>query len=92
MNKRIGKNDLLLLGVLLCVCIAVLLVFSFDKEVVKIQNLTSQTTVSLYTVEGMLVASGMTDAKGCISLPMPKGTQTCMIVKTPSLTFKIRKP
>ena len=31
MNKRIGKNDLLLLGVLLCVCIAVLLVFSFDK-------------------------------------------------------------
>lgn len=67
-------------------------VFSFDNEVVKIQNLTSQTTVSLYTVEGMLVASGMTDAKGCISLPMPKGTQTCMIVKTPSLTFKIRKP
>ena len=32
MNKRIGKNDLLLLGVLLCVCIAVLLVFSFGKE------------------------------------------------------------
>ena len=31
MNKRIGKNDLLLLGVLLCVCIAVLLVFSFGK-------------------------------------------------------------
>ena len=31
MNKRIGKNDLLLLGVLLCVCIAVPLVFSFDK-------------------------------------------------------------
>ena len=31
MNKRIGKNDLLLLGVLLCVCIAVLLVFSFSK-------------------------------------------------------------
>ena len=67
-------------------------VFSFDNEVVKIQNLTSQTTVSLYTVEGMLVASGMTDAKGCISLPMPKGTQNCVIVKTPSLTFKIRKP
>lgn len=32
MNKRIGKNDLLLLGVLLCVCIAVLLVFSLIKE------------------------------------------------------------
>ena len=31
MNKRIGKNDLLLLGVLLCICIAVLLVFSFGK-------------------------------------------------------------
>ena len=67
-------------------------VFSFNNDVVKIQNLVSQTKVSLYTVEGVLVASGMTDAKGCISLPMPKGTQTCMIVKTPSLTFKIRKP
>ena len=67
-------------------------VFSFDNDVVKIQNLVSQTKVSLYTVEGVLVASGMTDAKGGISLPMPKGTQTCMIVKTPSLTLKIRKP
>lgn len=67
-------------------------VFSFNNDVVKIQNLVSQTKVSLYTVEGVLVASGMTDAKGGISLPMPKGTQTCMIVKTPSLTFKIRKP
>lgn len=67
-------------------------VFSFNNDVVKIQNLVSQTKVSLYTVEGVLVASGITDAKGCISLPMPKGTQTCMIVKTPSLTFKIRKP
>ena len=67
-------------------------VFSFNNDVVKIQNLVSQTKVSLYTVEGVLVASGMTDAKGSISLPMPKGTQTCMIVKTPSLTLKIRKP
>lgn len=67
-------------------------VFSFNNDVVKIQNLVSQTKVSLYTVEGVLVASGMTDAKGDISLPMPKGTQTCMIVKTPSLTLKIRKP
>ena len=67
-------------------------VFSFNNDVVKIKNLVSQTKVSLYTVEGVLVASGMTDAKGGISLPMPKGTQTCVIVKTPSLTFKIRKP
>ena len=66
-------------------------VFSFNNDVVKIQNLVSQTKVSLYTVEGVLVASGMTDAKGGISLPMPKGTQTCMIVKTPYLTLKIRK-
>ena len=67
-------------------------VFSFNNEVVKIQNLASQTKVSLYTVEGILVVSGMTDAKGRVSLPIPKVTQEYMIVKTPSLTFKIRKP
>lgn len=67
------------------------IVFSFNNEVVKIQNLASQTKVSLYTVEGILIVSGVTDAKGCVSLPIPKAAQTCMIVKTPSITFKIRK-
>lgn len=67
------------------------IVFSLNNKVVNIQNLASQTKVSLYTVEGILIVSGKTDAKGSISLPIPKAAQTYMIVKTPSLTFKIRK-
>ena len=57
MNKRIGKNDLLLLGVLLCVCIAVPLVFSFDKgkagaTVVVTVDLAKEQKVPIYNDQG----------------------------------------
>ncbi len=67
-------------------------VFAFDKGAVRMQNLPPYVRVSVYTVDGKLISSSMTDSKGCASLNLPESVASVYIVKTPSSTFKISRP
>ncbi|MDE7118212.1 MAG: hypothetical protein K2O61_06180 [Bacteroidaceae bacterium] len=68
------------------------MVFSFEKESLNVANLTPQTNVSIYAVDGRLICSAMTDANGCASLRLPDLSASVYIVKTSSVTFKIFRP
>lgn len=65
--------------------------FIFEENVIKAFNLFPHTKVSLYTIEGKLVALGTTDDKGCISIQLNTITDTVYILKSESITFKIYK-
>lgn len=67
-------------------------VFSFEKESVKMTNLAPQSHVSVYTVDGRLISSAMTDSNGCASLKLSEQSASVYIVKTSSVTFKILRP
>ncbi len=66
--------------------------FFFEKEYMKVTNLAPATNVTVYTVDGMLISSAVTDRNGNASLRLPESTNSVYIVKTSSLTFKIRRP
>lgn len=67
-------------------------VFSFEKESVRMANLSPQTRVSVYTVDGRLISSAMTDSSGCASLRLPRQSASVYVVKTSTVTFKIFRP
>lgn len=67
-------------------------VLSFDGKRLNVRNLAPSTGVQVYTVDGVLVASGTTDIRGNVSLSVPDKAGAVYMVKTSTLTFKIRKP
>lgn len=67
-------------------------VFSFGKESLNIRNLAPNTSVSIYTVDGRLVSSAVTDAYGNALLSLPGQSATVYIVKTPTVSFKFCRP
>lgn len=66
--------------------------FNFGKEYLKVANLAAQTHVSIYTVDGRLISSAITDKNGSAVLPLPEQSATVYIVQTPSLSFKLSRP
>ena len=75
-------NNLSRLGVLI----------SFEKDCLKVQNLVPKAQVSVYTVDGKLIASARTDAQGHAILALPELPGGVYVVKTNAVTFKLRKP
>lgn len=67
-------------------------VFSFGKEMLIVRNLAPQTSVSIYTVDGRLVSSAVTDGDGNASLNFPGQSAGVYILQTPTVSFKIHRP
>ena len=67
-------------------------IFSFGKQSLNIMNLDPLTSVSIYTVDGRLVSSGVTDDHGCATLSLPGQSVAVYIVHTPNVSFKLRRP
>lgn len=67
-------------------------VFSFADEGLQVKHLAPESVVSVYTVDGKLLLSAQTDAQGSATLQLPEVAGGVYVVKTPSVTFKLRKP
>lgn len=65
--------------------------FIWEENDLKAFNLSPQTKVSLYTIEGKLVAFGTTNDKGYIHLPLTTVANSVYILKSEPITFKIYK-
>lgn len=65
--------------------------FIWEENDLKAFNLSPQTKVSLYTIEGKLVAFGTTNDKGYIHLPLTTVANSIYILKSEPITFKIYK-
>ena len=65
--------------------------FVWGENDLKAFNLSPQTNVSLYTIEGKLVACGKTNSKGYIHLSFTNSAKSIYILKSESITFKIYK-
>ena len=65
---------------------------SFDGKHVGLSHLAPSSAVQVYTADGALVASGMTDSRGNVSLSVPENKGAVYVVKTSTVTFKISKP
>lgn len=68
------------------------MVFSFDDNKLLVQHLDPNAVVTVCAVDGRILASGQSDAQGRVSLPLPEVPGGVYVVKTPSVTFKLRKP
>lgn len=67
-------------------------VFSFQGKRLHVTNLAPTTAVHVYTADGALVSSATTDSRGNVSLSLPEPSGAVYLVKTSTVTFKIRKP
>lgn len=66
--------------------------FTFGEESLKVANLAPGISVAIYTVDGKLISSAITDGSGNASLTLPGQSASVYIVQTPSVSFKIRRP
>lgn len=66
--------------------------FSFSKNSLQATNLEPFSKVELYTADGILVSSSMTDMNGNVTLNLSAQSGTVYIVKTSFANFKITKP
>lgn len=57
----------------------------------QVAHLTPATEVAVYTLDGKCVATATTDAKGAASISLSGQPAAVYVVKTSSVTFKIRK-
>lgn len=67
-------------------------VFNFGKEKLTINNLTPQISISIFTIDGLLVSSAITDNNGNATLSLPSQSSTVYILQTPNFSFKLLRP
>lgn len=67
-------------------------VLSFDGKHLGMSHLAPSTAVQVYTADGALVSSAKTDSWGSVSLSVPEQPGAVYVVKTSTVTFKVRKP
>lgn len=65
---------------------------SFGEGMVSVSGLSSQTSVSLFSLDGKLLSSAIADKHGYATLSLPEIAGSVYVLKTTSLTLKIRKP
>ena len=68
------------------------MVFSFDDGKLLVQHLDPNAAVTVCAVDGRILASSQSDAQGRVSLTLPEVPGGVYVVKTSSVTFKVRKP
>ena len=64
---------------------------SFLGDELQVAHLAAATEVAVYTLDGKCVATATTDAKGAASISLSGQPAAVYVVKTSSVTFKIRK-
>lgn len=67
-------------------------VFSFGDGCLTVANLSAGAAVSVYMPDGRLLSSATADAHGRATLTLPETAGGVYVVKTPTVTFKLRKP
>ncbi len=67
-------------------------VFSFADDNLQVRHLAPATAVTVYAVDGKLLVTAQTDAQGNATLALPEVAGDVYVVKTSSVTFKLRKP
>ena len=67
-------------------------ILSFKGKYLSLTTLVPSTGVQVYTADGALVSSATTDSRGNVSLSVPEQPGAVYVVKTSTITFKIRKP
>lgn len=65
---------------------------SFGEGMVNVSGLPSQTPVALFALDGKLQSSATADKHGFATLSLPEVAGSVYVLKTSSLTLKIRKP
>ena len=65
---------------------------SFGEGTVSVSGLQSQTSVNIYALDGKLLSSAIADKHGFATLSLPEVASSVFVLKTSSLTLKIRKP
>lgn len=65
---------------------------SFGEQTVCVSGLQSQTSVSIYALDGKLFSSASADKRGIATLVLSEVPGNVYVLKTSSLTLKIRKP
>lgn len=65
---------------------------SFDGKHIDMTNLAPSTGVQVYTTDGALVSSAITDNRGNVSLSVSERQGAVYLIKTSTVTFKISMP
>lgn len=66
--------------------------FSFNENTLSIIGAEPDTQISVYNVDGVLVASAMTNKKGTVTVALPAQSGKVYVVKSSIANFKITKP
>lgn len=66
--------------------------FSFNENTLSIAGAEPDTQISVYNVDGVLVASAMTNKKGAVTVTLPAQSGKVYVVKSSIANFKITKP
>lgn len=66
--------------------------FSFRGNTLSVTGVESVSQIAVYSVDGMLVASGTADRNGAASIVLPEQPGMVYVVKTSIANFKITKP
>lgn len=68
------------------------MICAFSENMLNVNNLKPSSSLQVYSADGTLIYSAFADNRGKISIPMQGTTGTVYLVKTSSMTLKIRKP
>ena len=66
--------------------------FSFRGNALSVEGAEPDSHISVYSVDGALVASAKTDKKGAASIILPEQSGKVYVVKTSVANFKITRP
>lgn len=65
---------------------------SFGEHTVSVSGLEAETSIGLYALDGKLLTSTLSNNHGIATLSLPEMPGNVYVLKTSSLTLKIRKP
>ncbi len=67
-------------------------IFYFTKDCLVLNNLKPLISVSIYSIEGQLLTSTVTDNDGKASMTLPEQSNSVYILQTPTMSFKLHRP
>lgn len=65
---------------------------ALDDNIISVYNLSPHENVMIYSVDGKLLSSSVTDSFGKVCMKIPTKMSSVFLLKTLFLTFKISKP
>lgn len=68
------------------------ILFTFGENTLNVSNVAPSSPLQVYAVDGVLLYSTVSDSRGNVNVPLQGASGTVYLVKTSSVTFKVRKP